>query len=305
MAILILGDKQSNTLNAVYEFICKLTSHSILWLDDNDIVNNIIINDDISLDKSVVRWSINSEHLTSLNVVGVFNQLGYLKNDCFKDFHPEDIEYAKSEFNAYLLFALNQFKNVINKPWNGGLTGFCQSMPYQWHYVKNLNLAINIPEYYFGLAENIPSELANKKNIIVSNDIYNYGHWTETQSSLTDTSSSIFFYKKPLGIPIVITVFKNIILTKDLYNNCPRQEIINEELVIVVSKLMEHFNLTLATILVFVDDDLHITLGSIEPSFNIEYVSSNHVSDILKAITNNLTYERTSECADNQLGSVN
>lgn len=128
MTVLMLGDKNAPGLRWISSFL--KANVDLLWLDAHDIIHDLAIDDVIREDGSVeLNWTIAGRTFHVNNVQGVVNGLYFLEDHLFDHVHEEDKNYCQTEFHAYLLFALSQFKNVMNPPYGGGVSGYYGSMP--------------------------------------------------------------------------------------------------------------------------------------------------------------------------------
>jgi|688.fasta_scaffold164293_2 hypothetical protein len=283
MYILLLGNQNSQTLLEIFAYLNKTKSEDILWFSNKDIVNKLVVDDAIDPNgKTRLSWEIDGYHLSTTNVLGIINNLDYLEDVLFEDFQEEDRKYAQSEYNAYLLFSLSQFKNILNPPWGGNLSGSCHSLPYQWLLVRQLNSNIKIPIHYFGFPNNVSAQLTSNLNTVISKNIFDTRHWLTDEVDLSNIDYPVLFYERPTGTPVLISVLDDIYWAKDLYSDAHVQ--INKDEWSLVLNLMNFFHLRMASILIFYSKD-KITFGSIEPGIDINLLPQSQNESFLVNIS--------------------
>ncbi|WP_416808888.1 hypothetical protein [Bacillus thuringiensis] len=282
---LILGDKTNELLNMIYEYLSKSNKGQVIWLDGQDIINDLKVNDKINADKTTVKWHYRGIDISPENTTGVLNLLGYLDQSLFYEFTEEDQEYAQAEFTSYLLFALNQFENVLNPPWGSTLSGFCQSLPYQWTLVQHYTQDIQVPRAFFGPMKYVPNDLILGYNTIVSNNPFNGMHWKKGLPQTLSHDDHYLWYHRPRGNPFIVTALDNHMWIQPLGNTLENSHAL-EEVNNLCYTLMEHFHLRLAEILFFFDERTkQYTFGSIRPNVDVRYIPSSSIPEFLQLIS--------------------
>ncbi|MFJ7941552.1 hypothetical protein ACIQYG_24185 [Peribacillus sp. NPDC096622] len=284
---LLIGDKTNNTLRLIYDYLLNNTSEQTIWLEGRDIVNEVIIHDQIAVDTQGVRmkWNYQGTEITPDCISGVINLLSYLPLSLFDQFVKEDQEYAREEFTSYLLFSLNQFKNVINPPWGGSLSGYCHSLPYQWMLTQKITEGIQVPKSFFGFTKDAPVDLYLGLNSIVSDNAFNSHFWKTGLPKSIVQDNYYLFYQRPPGTPFVIIILDNNIWIHPLGQDINHSNAI-EELREGCQILMKHYHLRLAEILFFYDEHTNsFTFGSINPSVDVRHLSRQNTPDFLKSIS--------------------
>lgn len=282
--ILILGDAKAPTLSFIAAGLrSALPDTQIVELYGRDIVEHLQCDDHLpQMGKPTIRWQLNSHQFTSEQVRGAVNQLSDLHIGLFSSTDAIDREYSRSEFIAYMIFALNLFPNVINPAWGGSLSGFCQSLPYQW-YLSSKKFALPIcPDFYFGPSRELPSHLRYGKNIIISKNICDGRHWL-TSKELPWGDEPILAYQRPRGLPVLVSMIDDLMFSYCLKTNEPFQinDIVREH----GNFLREHFHLRMASALYFYDIKRQcVTFGSIQPGVRHDHMTADQQILFIRAL---------------------
>ncbi|MGR5997807.1 hypothetical protein ACT7DF_23020 [Bacillus cereus] len=276
---LILGDKTNETLRLIYKYLTNNKNEHVVWLDAQDIKNELVIHDSITEKGVTVRWSYRDKEISPECTSVIINYLVYPGVSLFNDFAEADSEYAFCEFYSYLVFAIGQFKNVLNPPWGGSLSGYCHSLPYQWKYVEQNHRNIKIPLAFFGLIKDAPNALISGYNIIASDNPLDGRYWKTGISKKLVSDDYYLFYQRPRGTPFVVTALDNKMWVKSLAEPiCLTQHL--EKVSFLCHSLMNHFHIRLAEILFFFDEHANIyTFGSISPSIEFKNIPKGNISD--------------------------
>ncbi len=266
--ILILGSRSNSTL-AEFEKFLEERELANLFVTHDDIVTSLEINDSIGrLGALSIKWKLKNNNIDGLDIRGALNYLDYLPARLFEDFIVEDREYVRSEFNAYLLFALGNMRNVVNRPWGGGLSGFCQSLIFQWESISKYE-GLATPKYFLGYERDLPDSIKKSVNIVRSENPFDGYNWNTNRTHGKSESRHYLFYIRPSGTPIICSICKD----KIWYN---RQDslIVDNLNKMVLIELMSKMKLDLATVLLFSDHKTgRITFGSISPLINASNLS--------------------------------
>lgn len=285
---LILGDKTDETLRLIHNYLTDCNNEQILWLEAQDIINELIINDSINEKGVTVRWCYRETEIKPQCTTGVLNFLSYPDESLFDDFVEADREYALGEFCSYLQFALSQFTNVMNPPWGASISGYCQSLPYQWKFVEQNDESIKVPRAFFGLIKDVPDDLLLGYNTIVSDNAFDARYWKTGLSQNLGSNNHYLFYQRPRGNPFIVTAADNKMWIQSLAQPICSTQVL-EKVSPLCRTLMGHFHLRMAEILVFFDEKTNLyTFGSINPYIDIRRIPSANHSDFLEAISNML-----------------
>ncbi|MFD4852634.1 hypothetical protein ACW4EZ_02880 [Bacillus toyonensis] len=285
---LILGDKTNETLCLIHKHLSSNNSDQVVWLEWQDIINELIIHDSINEKGMTTRWRYREIEISPECITGVLNFLSYLEESLFDDFVERDRDYAIAEFYSYLLFALNQFTNVINPPWGASMSGYCHSLPYQWEFVKRSDANIRVPRAFFGLMKDVPNDLILGYNTIVSDNAFDGRYWEIGLSKHLVSDDQYLFYQRPRGTPFVVTALDNQMWVQSLAQPiCSTQAL--EKVSSLCYTLMDHFHLRLTEILFFFDEQANLyTFGSINPSIDVRNIPKDNISDFLEVVSNTL-----------------
>ena len=285
---LILGDKTNETLRLINNYLKNSNSKQVVWLEAQDIINELVIHDSINEKGVTVRWSYREIEISPAYTTGVLNFLSYPNASLFNDFVERDREYAIAEFNSYLLFALNQFTNVLNPPWGASMSGNCHSLPYQWKFVEQNDRNIKVPRAFLGLMKDVPDDLILGYNTIVSDNAFDGRYWKTELSQNLVSNDHYLFYKRPRGTPFVVTALDNQMWVQSLAQPISSTQAL-EKVRFLCRTLMEHFHLRLAEILFFFDEQANLyTFGSINPYIDVRKIPSANMTDFFEAVSNTL-----------------
>jgi len=173
-------------------------------------LRNLVIDDVIEDGIPKIHWKTSNGHIVTEKQF-LINRLESLSPQLFKDFHPEDQEYAYHEFHAYLSFALSSFKVSTAKPNSYGLSGCPLPLPLQWNLAKNI-ADLDSPKFFLG-TKKYSRWKGYEENIIYGNiyDPYQWNSDTSYKKDVKDNQKHIFQYLKPDGAKYLsLNVGKNV-----------------------------------------------------------------------------------------------
>jgi hypothetical protein len=228
------------------------------------------IDDNLSAGGVHIGWEFdggNSRPVTSPHSVrGVFCY-GDTPRHFRKDVVAEDIDYVQHELVAYFGFALSQFPNVINQPFCGSLTGYTETLPYQWNVVVNTEMGgVRVPDY------DIATRMTPRDGIVYSTDFHSYTEWdsaTLPRAHAMPGRPIYLRYERPAGDPCLIWFVDSVFIAIDPVTG--DEASLNADERYRVNNLIDLFsglfNLRLGQILVFRHGaPLHeLTFGSVAP----------------------------------------
>ncbi|MBA4535530.1 hypothetical protein [Brevibacillus halotolerans] len=288
---LILGDKTNETLRLIHNNLTNNNNEQVVWLEAQDIINELFIHDFINEKGVTLRWLYRETEISPEYTTGVLNFLFdtfNIEESFLKDFVERDREYASKEFYSYLIFALNQFTNVINPPWGGSMSGYCHSLLYQWRFVKQIDRNIKVPRSFFGLIKDAPDDLILGYNTIVSDDAFDGRYWKTGVSQNLLNDNHYLFYRRPRGNPFVITILDNKMWVQSLAQPICSTQVL-KKVSFLCHTLMEHFHLRFAEILFFFDEQANLyTFGSIIPYMDVRKIPRANISEFIEAVCNTL-----------------
>ena len=260
--ILCLADKRNVTIRAISSHLQAL-GQDILWLDTADFIQNVVVSDKIIDGLAEVTWTIYDRVVSPQTTSGVLNFLYHVPLSVCEEFGDNDRDYVRHEWEAYLRFAINQYSNVINPPWGGSLSGFCQSLPYQWMFIKKSSQDILVPEWTFSPLNRLSDYARHNCNLIISENIYDGKHWITKHDTSNLEDKWFLFYQRPQGIPQIVTALDEHLWIEPLGGSREKTKF-NEQSIREICRLcMNHYQLRLAHFLFFFDPYQNtITFGS-------------------------------------------
>jgi hypothetical protein len=285
--ILLLGQHDDRLLSQVTAELNRTNVPEVLWVPPSTLVRDLVIDDTIAEDgTTTIRWTLGGKPLEVGALTGVLNVIGDLDEQLFEHVHPDDRRFAREECCAYLHFALRQFPSVLNPPRMGGLSGCTQSLPYQWHLVASSKLGASVPDFFYGMVEDLPPSLHRTYNRVVAPHLYSYRYWnTDIRPVPSDTPQLV--YAKPLGVPVVVTGINGAHWITELNSRTAARGITNAA-VEVFEHLREHFALRFAQALFFVDNDGSVTFGSITPDILVDVMVPHQLEDFVHTLCGSL-----------------
>jgi hypothetical protein len=286
--ILLIGKRDHPTISALHDFIVTYKEVHTLLLEPKLLINNLIVSDNVESNLTSIFWQIHDTEIRSSICSGVLNLLDHLPRDIFTDFVEEDRSYAQLEFTAYLIFALSHFHNIINPPTNGGLSGFCDSLPFQWLLCRKYSESVVTPDFYFGLFDDAPDHLRNDVNTVVSDNIFRGTYWKTNRTQESLQNDYYLFYKRPRGVPLLVTKLDQQEWVTQLDDR--KIAINNNRLPLeLCNKLMNDYSLRLAEILFFYDEKHdRFCFGCIIPGAYINRMEPTLRADFLNVLFNKL-----------------
>jgi hypothetical protein len=147
--LIVLG--RSTGLSRLILQVAKARQLTVRQLPFERIATHARIEDCLATGGTNIRWEFDHSDgpgiISPENVRGVFCY-GDIPRHMRTDVVKEDIDYVHHEIVAYLGFALSQFASVINKPFSGSLTGYTDTLPYQWNILTLQGVAgVRVPKY--------------------------------------------------------------------------------------------------------------------------------------------------------------
>jgi hypothetical protein len=203
-------------------------------------------------------------------VAGVINLLQYLPLNAFEHFDSDDQAYAQAEYTSYLCFALWHLPNVFNRPWGGSISGFTNSLPYQWTLASRLSAAVATPRFYFGRSKHAPIDIASGYNAVTSRHLYDGRNWKTANGIQASSDEHILAYIRPHGSPVIATCIDNTIWLSSLGG-----QPLNLDTTIIgslVADFNKHFYLSVSEFLFFFAPDARRawTLGSAQAGLELD-----------------------------------
>ncbi|MCK5818144.1 MAG: hypothetical protein KAH18_02610 [Psychromonas sp.] len=243
----------TNNANDPIASILKNDAHII---DLDTLLNQIDIFDKITEQQTKINWSHDNYTIQNSNETILLNRICHLGLDDVKSFASEDRLYSLIELQAYLGFAVSNFK-TLNKHKSSSGTEPCLPLPNQWELIKK-NTDVSVPNYYWG--DPRFNHLSLEKRIF--GDIYNYNQWRPNQANDEHVQ---FCYQRPSGSPYFVLSIGGESIITPFENNLPPP---CNMLPIIAESCRQTLNLYIAESLFFIDDD-SITFGFMSPLVNV------------------------------------
>ncbi len=201
-------------------FIKHIKNKNVNFIDVSldDLIKNTEIQSELNDGYYQTNWSIHAgalpKKIINLNdIIGIYNTTYYPERDYFLDFKQEDIEYARSEWNAYLLYQLSTHKNCLNPISHRQFVGTSLSLLNIYKICKKYGFSV--PKYF--LISNREKEFKhlNEEDFIFKTTTYDYTNY----KTLKDSQKPIMAIKIQHGAQIVCYIVNNTIISKIKYSD--------------------------------------------------------------------------------------
>lgn len=227
---------------------------SIIQLTLQEFMQHVEVFDYLDPKHLSIHWQYNDVVINNDQQTLLLNRVCQIPTTLFNDFNSDDAEYALSELEAYLGFALNAF-NSINRAIDERGCVPCYSLPYQWRKTKKAFNQIQVPGYYWGDAR---FNHLNKENLIYS-DIYRYDLWRVV--SAPQAEKSVFCFERPKGQALIsLVIGDNVLLTGDLQLS----EEMSQQIKLLSVNIAQDFNYFICEMLFFIEEKT-ICFGCVSP----------------------------------------
>lgn len=242
----------------------------------HDFIKKVNIYDECNASGVNIKWQYNKMTFCNDKKTILYSRICHFPQSLFQDFSENDREYAQSEMEAYLGFALNSFNKLDPVIDERGCIP-CYSLPQQWQSIKSSELMVAVPKYYWG----DPKFNHLDSRHLVYSGIYEYNMWSIRKKNDLE-SNSVFCFERPNGIPMICFVINGNVMLLDSKNNYMGH---HKEIKDIARQLAKIFNYFLCEILLFVD--LHeVTIGCISP-----YVIQSHANNKFSQFVNDTFWE--------------
>lgn len=172
----------------------------IIPLNIKELLEEGEIFDTFDENKTHLNWSIPSiGMITNSTDLFLINRVNQIPSDWFRDFDEKDRQYAQNELWAYLTFALQSFPNATEYPGIGSLFGDCLSLTAQWKKLKDANIPVVIPEFFFGPRHFLPKDWEGSA---IFSEVFQFYSWKPNECP-ENKKNNVFAIKRPSGTPIV------------------------------------------------------------------------------------------------------
>lgn len=260
MLLLIYNDREDPVVKALQsEAAASAFTEPVTAISLEEILSDAKIFDQIEDGIPHISWTFPKYGtITNSPAVKLINRANMIQDQLFSGFHPEDREYARTEFAAYLTFALNAFPNKLTAPGFFGLAGNQYPMPLQWARVKRLHPELGVPHYYLGRPQQCSFDAA-RSDIVYSNT-YAYRHW---RPGPRPDVASLFAFVRPAGEPVFTFVSGPAAFVADSAGGSALTAAQREELCALSVSIAQDFGCAIAELLFFVDKG-QLTFGVLD-----------------------------------------
>ena len=233
------------------------------------IVKDAVIDDWLDVQGAGVRWTFRDREFGTLSPQEARGVLCYGDvPDRFRDdIADDDADYVHHEITAYFGFALSRCPNVINQPFAGALTGYTDTLPYQWSLVATQSWAgLSVPVF------DVANRPTPRAGVIHSNDFYSYTEWDSAAPPPGAERAAVpqiyLRYERPPGDPCLVWFVDNAFIAID--PGTGEQTALGDVESDLTTKLIDLFRaectLRLGQILLFRSaEDGGMTFGSVAP----------------------------------------
>ncbi len=226
------------------------------------LLNKIDICDKITQKQTNIHWTHDDYTIQNSKDTILLNRICHLGLEEVKNFASEDRLYSLLELQAYLGFAVSNFK-TLNQHKSSNGTEPCLPLPNQWEIIKK-NTDVSVPNYYWG--DPRFNHLPLEKRIF--NDIYNYNQWRANEAN---DERIQFCYQRPPGSPyFVLSIGQESIITP-FEDNLPEPPSI---LSTIAERCRQTLKLYIAESLFFISKNC-ITFGFMSPLVNVSQRNAN------------------------------
>lgn len=155
------------------------------------------------------EWVYNGKKISLRKVTGIYNTTYYPEKDYFLDFKEKDVEYARSEWHAYILYQLSIHKNCLNSITHRQFVGTHLSLLNLYKISSQYDFLA--PEYKLVFKEE-RTLLKNlkEKNFIFKKSIYDHVNY-KADDKIKDPSLAIKIYP---GAQILCHIINGKIISK-------------------------------------------------------------------------------------------
>ncbi len=216
-------------LKSIRCLMSQQSQYILLYSDENDpvvqalkdlvgvslpvkqLLDEVEIFDQIVDGRASLEWTHASfSKVTNHERACLINRVVSIKESWFQSFHSEDQEFARSEFTAYVRFAVGCFKHATDRPGPYGIAGNQFPMPYQWSKVSK-ELGLSVPRFSY-------SSSGCSAPGWIRGDFYSFYSWKPKDSDSGQGSEEArFHYERPAGDPVIaICAFGRTILVDAL-----------------------------------------------------------------------------------------
>ena len=246
----------------------------VVTVSIEDFINIVTVYDQCDSNGTHICWELNDQVITNTNDIVLLSRVCHIPQKIIQQFIPTDRDYALSELEAYLGFALNAFASLHQDINEKGCIE-CYALPLQWAKVKRASFQLTTPEYFLG---DMRFNHLDSNDLIYS-DIYQYNMWSKNASSNLDLETG-FCFVAPEGTAIICLVIgQEVLITQTTDKQFfSESEIIRIKL--VARRIAKNFGYFISEILFFYSED-RLSFGCISP-----YIIQSHQNSEFSLMVN-------------------
>jgi len=109
---LVLHQNDMDSLSFIKHLKINTIDHIAISMQN--LINNVQIKSELNDLQQETYWLYQKRPIDFSTLTGIYNTTYYPEKDYFIDFKQEDVEYARSEWHAYLLYVLANHHNCLN-----------------------------------------------------------------------------------------------------------------------------------------------------------------------------------------------
>ena len=208
-----------------------------------NLINNVQIKSELKNLRRETYWIYQKKKINFNQLTGIYNATYYPEQDYFLDFKQEDIDYARSEWHAYMLYLLANHPNCLNPISHEQFVGTHLSL---------LRLYKLSPKYGFSVPEHAVMYTDDQMEIyklmnqgyIFKTTTYDYVNYTNK-----DVLSPLLAIKTHKGAEIICHMIDDYIIAKIRYADGDYPYELNEDIKASCFNLARACHLRVAEIL--------------------------------------------------------
>jgi hypothetical protein len=249
MKILLYSDETE----PVTKLLLEQENLDILPISVSELVLTTPLTRKISSNGDIYQWEYNE----SL----VINRMSHVPEEVILNYPEADQVAIEQDIYAFLSGVLNG-KNSSSYPDLFGLGNSIIPLHYQWNKIKQENIDVKVPKFFYGFKDGNPFNYESTKTstIIYSHPLKVY-NWRENLVK----QKNVFCFVKPKGIPYQVFMSFDSIVIQALTIETKIETKIEKQLINKVKNIANVFNHKIVEFLFFIDEE-DITFGMMSPT---------------------------------------
>lgn len=282
--LMILHQNDISSLSYIKYLKQKKVEHIDLSL--NDLIKNAKVESALLTDVKTSQWLLKNENIFFDNFSGIYHSINYPDKDYFLDFKEEDIEYARSEWYAYLLYELSSHKNCLNPICHKQFVGTHLSL---LNIYKNCDKhGFLAPEYEYLYDKSHDDILCLKENnYILKDTIYDCINYKKANK----TKSPVLAIKIYSGAQIVSHIIDNKVFSKIKFSDSEYLYELEDKVRDACISLMDELGIKIAEFFIIKTKDNKYYLYHVSPYPNWNIMGDDKVL-VWEELTNALSTTR-------------